>query len=46
MPNFGPIFSQGEIWSMIDYIWTFQFQEWSIHDMEICHQVNLYIGKK
>jgi mono/diheme cytochrome c family protein/plastocyanin len=27
MPNFGPIFSQGEIWSMIDYIWTFQFQE-------------------
>jgi len=27
MPNFGPIFSQEEIWSMLDYIWTFQFSD-------------------
>ncbi len=27
MPNFGPIFSSSEIWSIIDYIWTFQFTD-------------------
>jgi hypothetical protein len=27
MPNFGPIFSNSEIWSIIDYIWTFQFTD-------------------
>jgi mono/diheme cytochrome c family protein len=27
MPNFGPIFTNSEIWSIIDYIWAFQFSD-------------------
>lgn len=27
MPNFGPIFNEEQIWSLVDYIWTFQFSD-------------------
>ncbi|MCJ7735337.1 MAG: c-type cytochrome [Anaerolineales bacterium] len=27
MPNFGPIFSSSELWSIINYIWNFQFSD-------------------
>ena len=25
MPYWGPIFTQEQIWSLVDYLWTFQF---------------------
>ena len=27
MPNFGPIFNEEQIWSLVDFIWTFQFTD-------------------
>ena len=27
MPNFGPILTEDQTWSLIDYIWTFQFTD-------------------
>ncbi len=27
MPNFGPILTENQTWSLIDYIWTFQFTD-------------------
>jgi mono/diheme cytochrome c family protein len=25
MPNWGTIFTEEEIWALVDYLWTFQF---------------------
>jgi mono/diheme cytochrome c family protein len=27
MPNFGPILTESETWSLVDFIWTFQFSD-------------------
>ena len=27
MPYWGPIFTDAQIWSLVDYLWTFQFEE-------------------
>jgi len=27
MPYWGPIFTNQQIWSLVDYLWTFQFDQ-------------------